>query len=126
MSELAGKRIIVIVEDDCHSPNAKFWRMLRARYLQLKGTDNEFEVVHICKNRNAYSYGKNVAPVSWLRHPSRHPPYRAGCNVRGILVHVFTDFLLLIVMEGLLGELYFHQLKGKMGIFPLVIWRTSS
>ncbi|KAK1405470.1 hypothetical protein POM88_005075 [Heracleum sosnowskyi] len=38
LSQLEGKRIIIIVEDDQHIPDAKFWRMLRARYLQVKGT----------------------------------------------------------------------------------------
>ncbi|XP_074362254.1 putative nucleoredoxin 1 [Apium graveolens] len=94
LSELAGKRIIVIVEDDCHSSNAKFWRMLRARYVQVKGTENEFEVIHICKNITTYSYGKNITTMSWLRHPSRHPPYRAGYNVCKILVRVFRKDVL--------------------------------
>ncbi|XP_074369735.1 putative nucleoredoxin 1 [Apium graveolens] len=94
LSELAGKRIIVIVEDDCHSPNAKFWRMLRARYVQVKGTENEFEVIHICKNRTAYSYGENIATMLWLRHPSRHPPRRSGYNVCKILVRVFRKDVL--------------------------------
>ncbi|KAK1405471.1 hypothetical protein POM88_005076 [Heracleum sosnowskyi] len=38
LSQLEGKRIIIIVEDDQHIPDAKFWRMLRARYLQVKGS----------------------------------------------------------------------------------------
>ncbi|KAL1821390.1 probable nucleoredoxin 1 [Daucus carota subsp. sativus] len=89
LSQLEGKRIIVIVEDDQHIPDAKFWRMLRARYLQVKGTGNEFEVVHICKNKERHSYGKNIAPISWLRHPSRHPSHRYGLNVLEIFTRVF-------------------------------------
>ena len=55
----------------------------------MKGTDNEFEVVHICKNKEGYSYGKNIAPISWLRHPSRHPSHRYGLNVLEIFTRVF-------------------------------------
>lgn len=87
--ELVGKRIIVLIEDDRYTPDAKFWRMLRARYLQVKGTDNEFEVIHICKNKKAYSYGKNIAPVSWLRHPSGNPSHRRPNIVTEILSRVF-------------------------------------
>lgn len=65
-----GKRVILIVEKDWYCPDAKFWRMLRAKYLQMKGTNDEFEVIHLCKTKG-YSHGKNIAPTSWLSHPSR-------------------------------------------------------
>lgn len=52
-----------------NNPDAKFWRMLRARYLQMKGTNDEFEVIHIC-TKEGYSYGKNIATVSWLTLPA--------------------------------------------------------
>lgn len=72
LSQLMGKRIILIAEIGIigfNNPDAKFWRMLRARYLQMKGTNDEFEVIHIC-TKEGYSYGKNIATTSWLTLPA--------------------------------------------------------
>ncbi|KAL8130844.1 putative nucleoredoxin 1 [Apium graveolens] len=70
-SQLMGKRIMLIAEIGLGSnnPDAKFWRMLRARYLQMKATSDEFEVIHIC-TKEGYSYGKNIATTSWLTLPA--------------------------------------------------------
>lgn len=47
----------------------KFWQKLKARYLQMKDTNNEFEVIYIC-GRHGSSYGEHfTSSCSWLRHP---------------------------------------------------------
>nr|XP_017254306.1 PREDICTED: probable nucleoredoxin 1 isoform X2 [Daucus carota subsp. sativus] len=55
-SELAGKRVILFYEKsgencprdgDCQCQIVGFLKMLKEKYLQMKGTDEEFEVIHI-------------------------------------------------------------------------------
>lgn len=71
LSQLAGKKIMLIVEHSLTIPDsAKFWRMLKTRYLQMKGTKIEFEVIHICEDQLSSS-SKHVATMSGLRLPVR-------------------------------------------------------
>lgn len=56
----------------------------------MKGTNNEFEVIHICRNRKRYSYGKNMATMSWMRHPHGYGLGRRRCLAH-MLVSKFFD-----------------------------------
>ncbi|KAL1803828.1 hypothetical protein ACET3Z_032475 [Daucus carota] len=83
LSQLMGKRIMLIAENGIglNNPDAKFWRILRARYLQMKGTSDEFEVIHIC-TKEGYSYGKNIATTPWLTLPA-HSKGSSGSSLLG-------------------------------------------
>ncbi|XP_074374805.1 putative nucleoredoxin 1-1 [Apium graveolens] len=82
LSQLVGKRIMVVIEGRAYVSN-KFWQKLKARYLQLKDTDNEFEVICICERDGSPSpYGEHViSSCSWLRHP----PICLGSNISKLL-----------------------------------------
>lgn len=67
--------------------DAKFWRMLRARYLQMKGTNDEFEVIYI-RTKEGYSHGKNIATMSsWLTLPA-HCKESSGSSLLGYFIYV--------------------------------------
>lgn len=60
-SQLVGKRIIVLFQNRM-SKLDRTLRDLEFRYLKMKGTDDEFEVIHIYDGRDA-------AAMPWLMHP---------------------------------------------------------
>ncbi|WOG99017.1 hypothetical protein DCAR_0418363 [Daucus carota subsp. sativus] len=69
LSQLVGKRIILVIEGEWAS--GKFLRRLKARYLEMKETDDAFEVIFVPKKVGS-PYGKHVfAAMPWLRHPHR-------------------------------------------------------
>lgn len=68
-SQFVGKRIVVLYE----TYKTQKWvcsntlRELKARYLEMKGTNDEFEVIHIlCDGKFSTSI---KAPVPWSMHP---------------------------------------------------------
>lgn len=65
-SQLVGKKIIVFFED-YESDLDSTLRELKARYLMMKGTDNEFEVIHINYDQTSKQAATNYL---WLMH---HP-----------------------------------------------------
>lgn len=100
-----GKRIILVAQNDRrYGIDAKFWRMLEARYSKMKGTSNEFEVIHIRK-KQVYSNGKHRATLPWLWHP----PLREGSCQYKLLVRLLRKGVGLIAFDG----------DGK------VVWRTK-
>ncbi|KAL8096971.1 putative nucleoredoxin 1 isoform X1 [Apium graveolens] len=68
-SQFVGRKIIVLYEtyetDKWVTTNTL--RELKARYLEMKGTDDEFEVIHIFCDEKFSTRIK--APVPWLMHP---------------------------------------------------------
>lgn len=48
-SQLAGKRVIHFFEKEDVESDHRFLTKLKERYLKLKGTNDEFEVIHILK-----------------------------------------------------------------------------
>lgn len=64
-SQLAGKNVMVFLES-CHldTHNIEFLKMLKERYVQCKGTHEEFEVIHILEWETGVS--KHVGYLPWL------------------------------------------------------------
>ncbi|XP_074375712.1 putative nucleoredoxin 1 [Apium graveolens] len=87
-SQYIGKRIIVLYQKHPCEFN-DFWKELRARYYGMKGTDDEFEVIHICKGIY-FNYDKKIeAPMPWFMHP----PLDRGSNVKKYIDHVWPGIL---------------------------------
>ncbi|XP_074364103.1 putative nucleoredoxin 1 [Apium graveolens] len=72
-SQLIGKRLILFFEGvDCTESHAnKFLKMLKERYLSMKGTDDAFEVIYITNCKSESLYNKNIKDVpSWFVSPA--------------------------------------------------------
>lgn len=66
-SQLAGKRIIFLFEGEYPKyDGAYFLKNLKDRYMQMKGTADEFEVIYFPNNKDKCCHGKRVADVPWL------------------------------------------------------------
>lgn len=61
----------------------------------MKGTSNEFEVIHICK-KQVSSNGKHRATMPWLWHP----PLREGPCQRKLLVRLLRQGVGLLAFDG--------------------------
>ncbi|KAL8110213.1 putative nucleoredoxin 1 [Apium graveolens] len=95
MSQLVGKRIILIVENSTHdwaNLFPKFWCMLKARYFRMKGKDDGFEVISVTyKDKHPLfslkSKDKDVASVPWLRHR----PFGMKSKSLELLLRIFKE-----------------------------------
>ncbi|KAL8103443.1 putative nucleoredoxin 1-1 [Apium graveolens] len=93
LSQLVGKRIIFIIDGNWDS--AKFLRRLKERYLEMKETDDAFEVIYIPKKQGS-SYGKHVlATLPWLRHP----PLPRGSHIAKKLCCLFRKAVGLVAFD---------------------------
>ncbi|KAL1821908.1 hypothetical protein ACET3Z_016777 [Daucus carota] len=68
LSQLMGKRIMLIIENGWGFRYPEFWTKLKEIYLKMKNTENEFEVLHAPYECVAHSYAKYVGTIPWLRH----------------------------------------------------------
>lgn len=69
LSQIVGKRIILFFEgDDCKQRIASdFLNKLKERYLDMKGTSDEFEVIYITNIKKEFPYNKpNKDVPSWF------------------------------------------------------------
>ncbi|KAL8094135.1 putative nucleoredoxin 1 isoform X2 [Apium graveolens] len=64
-SQFAGKRLLIYFEMGKYCNNLQKLQMMKRIYLRNKGTDDEFEVIHIKKSP---SHNKHVADMPWLVH----------------------------------------------------------
>ncbi|XP_017248612.1 probable nucleoredoxin 1 isoform X2 [Daucus carota subsp. sativus] len=84
LSQLAGKRIILFFEGHTFDEGrvefcVEFLRLLKEMYLDMKDTDDEFEVIHISNSKNESCY---VEDVPWLVSPATEllpADYRLYC-----------------------------------------------
>ncbi|KAL6579482.1 hypothetical protein OROMI_009698 [Orobanche minor] len=60
-------------------------KRLEEIYTQMKGTDNEFEVIQVFYSKKRYSYYKHGAALPWLMCPC----FKKGCDVKKVLYSVF-------------------------------------
>ncbi|WOH05237.1 hypothetical protein DCAR_0624651 [Daucus carota subsp. sativus] len=96
LSQLVGKRIMLVAQNDWYyGINAKFWRMLEARYSKMKGTSKEFEVIHIRK-KQVSSNGKHRATMPWLWHP---PLLEGSCQLE-LLLRLLRQGVGLLAFDG--------------------------
>ncbi|KAL6554691.1 hypothetical protein OROHE_007430 [Orobanche hederae] len=64
VSQLAGKNVMVFREPCSNTNNIAFLKMLKERYVQCKGTHDEFEVIHISEREERVS--KHVGYLPWV------------------------------------------------------------
>lgn len=65
-SRFVGKRIIVLYQTYEWRWSCEELGKLKARYFQMKGTDGEFEVIHVLCDM--WYHNKFEAPMPWLMH----------------------------------------------------------
>lgn len=93
LSQLVGKRIMLIIDGDWGS--AKFLQRLKARYLEMKETHGAFEVIYVPKKKGS-SYSKHlVAIMPWLRHP----PLHRRSNIAKLLCRRFRKAVGLVAFD---------------------------
>lgn len=59
--------------------------MLEKMYIQMKGMDNEFEVIQVFYSKRRYSYYKHGTSLPWLMCPC----FKMRCDVKKVLYSVF-------------------------------------
>ncbi|KAL6580367.1 hypothetical protein OROMI_008391 [Orobanche minor] len=64
VSQLAGKNVVVFREPCLDTNNIAFLKMLKERYVECKGTHDEFEVIHISEREERVS--KHVGYLPWV------------------------------------------------------------
>ncbi|XP_074366195.1 putative nucleoredoxin 1 [Apium graveolens] len=92
-----GKRTILLFGDGWFNNYVDFFRMLKSRYLQMKNTTNEFEVIHISYKVSGSSYKQHVAATRSLTYPPfaldspwlTHPAFAYESDERKLLLNVF-------------------------------------
>lgn len=70
LCQLAGKRVILLFDkygDGLVTGGSQ--KLLEDRYIHAKGSDDEFEVIHIVCHDNESLYNRLVTDVPWLLHP---------------------------------------------------------
>lgn len=95
LSQLTGKRIIFLIENGWATRYPAYWRRLKSRYLKMKNTDDEFEVIHAPYEYVASSYGESLGTVPWLRHRT----FRLKSNKYTLLHSVFRGGVGLVAFD---------------------------
>ncbi|KAL6568832.1 hypothetical protein OROHE_003573 [Orobanche hederae] len=80
-SQIVGKRIIVLFHY-CYDTPEPTLRKLKALYIQMKGTIDEFEVIHMCEGGLPEEV---AAAIPWLMHP----PFDRTSGTRQVIDRVF-------------------------------------
>ncbi|XP_074377658.1 putative nucleoredoxin 1 [Apium graveolens] len=80
-SQVVGKRIIVLFHYCFDTPEPTL-RKLKALYMQMKGTTDEFEVIHMCEGGLPEDV---AAAIPWLMHP----PFDKTSSTRQVIHRVF-------------------------------------
>ncbi|KAL6532645.1 hypothetical protein OROHE_014067 [Orobanche hederae] len=80
-SQIVGKRIIVLFHY-CYDTPEPTLRKLKALYIQMKGTIDEFEVIHMCEGGLPEEV---AAAIPWLMHP----PFDRMSGTRQVIDRVF-------------------------------------
>ncbi|KAL6566489.1 hypothetical protein OROGR_002104 [Orobanche gracilis] len=113
-SEVVGKRIIVLYQTSGWRGNYETLGKLRARYFMMKGTDDEFEVIHI--HRDTWYGYQFQSPMPWLMHPR----FDLNSYADKFMYHVFrqTGGLLAFNRDGLVVRMTTHALLGDSKVFP--------
>lgn len=60
-------------------------KTLEEMYIQMTGTDNEYEVIQVFYSKREYSFYKHAAALPWLMYPC----FKKGCDVKKVLYSVF-------------------------------------
>ncbi|XP_074366446.1 putative nucleoredoxin 1-1 [Apium graveolens] len=96
-SQLSGKRTIHLFGDGWFNNYVDFVRMLKSRYLQMKNTTNEFEVIYISYKVQGSLYKGHVAATRSLTSPPfaldspwlTHPAFAYESDESKLLLSVF-------------------------------------
>ncbi|KAL6538187.1 hypothetical protein OROGR_012175 [Orobanche gracilis] len=97
-SQLAGKKVIIIFEwFYSREWEALFLETLKERYMKLKGTADEFEVIHIVQESHHYETKKHhIVNLPWFVQPAgeakgyeckvfnfykKYGLYNGGCSI---------------------------------------------
>lgn len=95
ISQLAGKKIIVLFEDDWLYSYPSPMRRLKEMYSQMKGTDDEFEVIQVFHSKRRYSYYDRIADLPWLTHPC----FKKNSVAKKVLYSVFPNGIGLLAFD---------------------------
>ncbi|KAL6584693.1 hypothetical protein OROMI_003982 [Orobanche minor] len=113
-SQFVGKRIIVLYQSDSWRCDYETLGKLKARYFQMKGTDDEFEVIHILSDIGYYD--RFEAPMPWLMHT----PFDRHSHACRFMSTVFngTGGLLAFDHDGSVVRVTRNPLLGDSKVFP--------
>lgn len=111
-SQIVGKRIIVLFQLFYDIPEQTL-NKLKALYNQMKGTEDEFEVIHIREESKCRHVG---AAIPWLMHP----PFNNGSDAGKVMRRLFNygnDGLVAFDCDGRVVRMTRCLAVGKM-VFP--------
>lgn len=111
-SQIVGKRIIVLFQLFNDIPEQTLKKLI-ALYNQMKGTDDEFEVIHI---REESKWGHVGAVIPWLMHPPFSNASDAGKVMRR-LFYYGENGLVAFDRDGRIVRMTRRLAVGKM-VFP--------
>ncbi|KAL6496500.1 hypothetical protein OROGR_029758 [Orobanche gracilis] len=116
ISQLAGKNIMVFFEDEWFDIYPLEMRKLEEMYTQTKGTDDEFEVIHVFNSKRRSPYFEHIAALPWLTHPF----VKMDSDARMVFDSVFPfgDGLLAFDHEGKVVRRAYHPIIEEDAGFP--------
>ncbi|KAL6496504.1 hypothetical protein OROGR_029762 [Orobanche gracilis] len=116
ISQLAGKNIMVLFEDEWFDIYHLEMRKLEEMYTRTKGTDDEFEVIHVFNSKRRSPYYEHIAALPWLTHPF----VKMDSDAKMVFDSVFPfgDGLLAFDHEGKVVRRAYHPIIEEDAGFP--------
>ncbi|XP_074363261.1 putative nucleoredoxin 1 [Apium graveolens] len=117
-SQYIGKRIIILFQNVPGTFNS-FWREMKARYIRMKGTDDEFEVIHIYRGVYINRDKKIVASFPWFMHAHLDQGSEARKYINRVWPDVLTNCgLIAFDQEGSIVRMKKDPELGQNMVFP--------
>lgn len=97
LSQLVGKKIVLIFEGAWGRELPKFWDNLAGRYHSMKKSGDPFEVIYVpYKPHKCFSFCKHDSTLPWLTAP----PFLWNSKKRYLVGHVFRGETGLLAFDG--------------------------
>ncbi|XP_074364044.1 putative nucleoredoxin 1-1 [Apium graveolens] len=117
-SQYIGKRIIILFQNVPGTFNS-FWREMKARYIRMKGTDDEFEVIHIYRGVYINRDKKIVASFPWFMHAHLDQGSEARKYINRVWPDVLTNCgLIAFDQDGSIVRMKKDPELGQNMVFP--------